>query len=143
MTDFTLFFACDMRHVNCFVYIVGEFGKTSGSGLLIKQWLMSFFVCVQLYSTTLFGVPFPLPTPQVAGIGNSGTSPRPRFEGSARQPSGQRALQIKQWLLSKYFRVHAAFIDHTVQNTLSPPHNSRRWDRQLRDKPETNIRGRQ
>ncbi len=39
------------------------------------------FVCVQPYSTTLFGVPFPLPTPQGAGIGNSGTSPRPRFEG--------------------------------------------------------------
>ena len=49
------------------------------------------FVCVQPYSTTLFGVPFPLPTPQGAGIGNSGTSPRPRFEGCARQPSGQEA----------------------------------------------------
>jgi hypothetical protein len=36
-------------------------------------------------------MPFPLPTPQGAGIGNSGTSPRPRFEGCARQPSGQRA----------------------------------------------------
>ncbi len=52
------------------------------------------FVCVQP-STKLFGMPFPLPTPQLepedAGIGNSGTSPRPRFEGCARQPSGQEA----------------------------------------------------
>ncbi len=38
-----------------------------------------------------FGVPFPLPTPQGAGIGNSGTSPRPRFESCARHPSGQEA----------------------------------------------------
>ena len=36
-------------------------------------------------------MPFPLPTPQGAGIGNSGTSPRPIFEGCARQPSGQEA----------------------------------------------------
>ncbi len=36
-------------------------------------------------------MPFPLPTPQGAGIGNLGTSPRPRFEGCARQPSGQEA----------------------------------------------------
>ena len=49
------------------------------------------FVCAQPCSTTLFGVPFPLPTPQGAGIGNSGTSPRPRFESCARQPSGHRA----------------------------------------------------
>ena len=48
-------------------------------------------MCVQPYSTTLFGVPLPLPTPQGAGIGNSGTSPRPRFEGCARQPSGHEA----------------------------------------------------
>jgi hypothetical protein len=53
--------------------------------------MMIIFVCVQPCSTTLFGVPFPLPTPQGAGIGNSGTSPRPRFEGCARQPSGQKA----------------------------------------------------
>ena len=52
---------------------------------------LCIFVCVQPYSTTLFGVPFPLPTPQGAGIGNSGTSPRPRFEGCARQPSGHEA----------------------------------------------------
>ncbi len=49
------------------------------------------FVCVQPYSNTLFGVPFPLPTPPGAGIGNSGTSPRPGFESCARQPSGQEA----------------------------------------------------
>jgi hypothetical protein len=52
---------------------------------------MCIFVCVQPDSTTLFWVPFPLPTPQGAGIGNSGTSPRPRFEGCATQPSGQEA----------------------------------------------------
>ncbi len=52
------------------------------------------FVCVQPHSTTLFGVPFPLPThptPQGAGIGDSGTSPRPRFESCARQSSGHEA----------------------------------------------------
>ncbi len=48
-------------------------------------------MCVQPCSTTLFGVPFPLPTAQGAGIGNSGTIPRPRFEGCAEQPSGQEA----------------------------------------------------
>ncbi len=39
------------------------------------------------------GVPFPLIIPQGAGIGNSRTSLRPRFEGcaQARQPSGQEA----------------------------------------------------
>jgi hypothetical protein len=40
-----------------------------------------------------------------------------------------------------YFRVRAALFDHTVRGALSPPHTSRRWDRQLRDKPETEIRG--
>jgi hypothetical protein len=50
------------------------------------------FVCAQPYSTTLSGVPFPLPKPQGIGmIGNSGTCPRPRFEGCARQHSGQEA----------------------------------------------------
>jgi hypothetical protein len=49
------------------------------------------FVCVQPCSTTLFGLPFPLPTPQGAGISSSGSSPRPRFEGCARHPSGQEA----------------------------------------------------
>ncbi len=37
------------------------------------------------------GSPFPSPHLKGAGIGNSGTSPRPRFEGCARQPSGQEA----------------------------------------------------
>jgi hypothetical protein len=43
--------------------------------------------------------------------------------------------------LAKYFRVRAALFDHTVRGALSPPYTSRRWDRQLRDKPETEIRG--
>ncbi len=37
------------------------------------------------------GCPFPSPHRKGAGIGDSGTSPRPRFEGCARQPSGQEA----------------------------------------------------
>ena len=37
------------------------------------------------------GCPFPSPHLKGAGIGNSGTSPRPRFEGCTRQPSGQEA----------------------------------------------------
>ena len=40
-----------------------------------------------------------------------------------------------------YFRVRAALFDQTVRGARSPPHTSRRWDRQLRDKPETEIRG--
>ncbi len=40
-----------------------------------------------------------------------------------------------------YFRVRAAIFDHTVRGALSPPHTSRRWDRQLGDKPETDTRG--
>jgi len=40
-----------------------------------------------------------------------------------------------------YFRVRAASFDHTARGALSPPRTSRRWDRQLRDKPETEIRG--
>jgi hypothetical protein len=40
-----------------------------------------------------------------------------------------------------HFRVRAALFHHTVRGALSPPHTSRRWDRQLRDKPETEIRG--
>ncbi len=41
--------------------------------------------------------------------------------------------------INPYFRVRAAFFDHTVRGALSPPHTSRRWDRQLRDMPETEI----
>ncbi len=42
-----------------------------------------------------------------------------------------------------YIRVHAALFNHTVRGALSPPRISRRWDRQLRDMPETEpeIRG--
>jgi hypothetical protein len=49
--------------------------------------------CVRAaFSTTLFGVAFPLPTSEGTGIGNSGTSPRSRFgEGGAKQPSVQEA----------------------------------------------------
>ncbi len=39
-----------------------------------------------------------------------------------------------------YFRVSAALFDHTVQGALSPPHTSRRWDWQFRDKLKTKIR---
>jgi hypothetical protein len=42
----------------------------------LKGLLQCIFVCVQPYSTTLFGVPFPLPTPQGAEIGSSVTCPR-------------------------------------------------------------------
>ncbi len=38
------------------------------------------------------------------------------------------------------FRVRAALFDHTIRDALAPPHTSRRWDRQLRAKPETEIR---
>ncbi len=51
----------------------------------------SAFSCACTLSSTLIGVPFPLPTPQGAGIGNSGTFRRPRFEGFARQLSEQEA----------------------------------------------------
>jgi hypothetical protein len=68
--------------------------KASGEALLkfsMRANRVMIFVYVQPYSTTLFGVPFPFPTPQGAGIGNSGRCPRPRFEGCAWQPSGQEA----------------------------------------------------
>jgi hypothetical protein len=39
------------------------------------------------------------------------------------------------------FSCACSLFDHTVQGALSPPHSSRRWDRQLRDKLETGIRG--
>jgi hypothetical protein len=48
------------------------------------------FVCVQPYSKILFGVPFPLPTPQGAGIGNSGTCPRPKAALGDPQDKRQR-----------------------------------------------------
>ena len=37
------------------------------------------------------GCPFPSPHLKGGGIGTSGTSPRPRFEGCTRQPSGHEA----------------------------------------------------
>jgi hypothetical protein len=74
----------------CKVYRLYRMYRLTGSCMQCHS-RRRIFVCVQPYSTTLFGVPFPLPTPQGAGIGNSRTSPRPRFESCARQPSGQEA----------------------------------------------------
>jgi hypothetical protein len=63
-------------------------------GILLENVM---FVCVQPYSTTLLGVPFPFPTSQGRWDGteltempeNLQTSLRPRFKGCARQHSGQ------------------------------------------------------
>jgi hypothetical protein len=61
---------------------------------LSQQWFISIdliFVWEQPYSTILLGMPFPHPTPEESkgfGIGNSGTCPRPRFEGCVKQHTG-------------------------------------------------------
>ncbi len=46
------------------------------------------FVCVQPFSTTLFGLPFPLPHLKAAGIRNSGPYTCARFVCCATQHPG-------------------------------------------------------
>ncbi len=79
-----------------------------------------FFVCTQPCSTTMFGVPFPLPTPQGAGIGNSVTSLRSRFEGCATEPSGQGVQSAN--LVRK--ECQPARVATRLESEAAPPHDS-------------------
>jgi hypothetical protein len=80
---------------------------------LLRATRVCIFVCVQLYSTTLFGVPFPLPTPQGAGIGNSGTSPRPRFEIGNPQD---------KWQLRQTYSERSTRVATRPESKIAPPH---------------------
>ena len=48
---------------------------------------------------------------------------------------------LKYFSVIHNFRVRAALFDHPARGALSPPHTSRRWDRQLRDKPRPRFEG--
>ncbi len=89
------------------------------------------FLCVQPYTTALFGVPFPLATPQGTGIGNLGTSPRPRFEGCARQPSGQEnSANLSRVAMKPECKAAPPHIFNLPKPLLPPSHASA--DRRLR-----------
>ncbi len=66
--------------------------RVKGEKELAEIYNALIFVCVQPFDHTVRGALSPVHTSRTAaGIGNSGTFLKPRFEGCARQPPGQEA----------------------------------------------------